>query len=322
MKNFLLATLISSASLCTFSQPTLDFESWTGTGSNIEATGWVSENKAVIPPLLNNPQSVFQATAVADVHGGTKALEIRSVKMISNPAQGKLPDPIGLAATGELILVPASLKFGFANSGRPASVSFWYKYAPAAGGDVAGFFIALTKWNTTTNKRDTIANGLWSTTTAISAYASQSVTLTYYSTTTVPDSMALIFSSTNLFNPNYTLCMNCGKSGSTLWVDDISFAGWNGIKEQPSSEGVILFPNPAREHVNISVDALNDAFSVCTFDVAGRLVSTTTLTLSNSASNKKLGVINTSGFSTGLYSYSVLDKNGVALRAGKFSVVK
>jgi hypothetical protein len=250
-------------------------------------------------------------------------MEIRSVKMISNPAQGKLPDPIGLAATGEMIIVPASLKFGFANSDRPESVSFWYKYAPAAGGDVAGFFIALTKWNTTTNKRDTIANGLWNTTTAISAYASQSVTLTYYSTTTAPDSMALIFSSTNLFNPNYTLCMNCGKSGSTLWVDDISFAGWNGINEQLSSEGVILFPNPVREHVNISVEALNDAFSVSTFDVAGRLVGTAELTLSNSgAISKKMGVINTSGFSTGLYSYSVLDKNGVALRAGKFSVVK
>jgi len=322
MKKLLFSAIISGISFCAFAQPpTWDFESWTGTGTGIEPFGWISENAAILPPIYNNPQSVFQATG-ADVHSGTYAMQIVSVKMTSNPAPTQLPDPVGIAATGAVSFVPPSLKFGFANSSRPASVSFWYKYTPAAGGDVGGCFVALTKWNTTTNKRDTIANGLWTTTAAVTAYTSQSVNLTYYSTTEFPDSMAIIFSSTNLFNLNYTLCLNCGKAGSTLWVDDIAFSGNNAVNEHLSSEGVTLYPNPASEYVNISVDALNEAFSVSVFDVTGKLAATAPLNLSNSIVSRRSGVINTADLATGLYSYTVLDQSGAALRAGKFSVVK
>jgi Secretion system C-terminal sorting domain len=320
MKKILLATIISGSSFCAFAQPTMDFESWSGTGANIAPLGWVSENAAIYPPLLNNPQSVYQATA-ADAHGGTYALEIRSVKMQTNPATTMLPDPIGIAATGTVSIVPtASLKFGFPNSSRPGTIDFWYKYSPA-GGDMGGCFIVLTAWNTGSGKRDTIANGLWTTTAAAAAYVNQSVPLTYYSNTT-PDSMAIIFSSTNLFNPNYTLCLKCGKAGSILWVDDIKFTASNGIAEHLSSQGVSVYPNPASDHITIAVEALGEAFSVSTFDATGRLVGTVPLALSGNAMNRRTAMINTADLSSGLYSYSVLDKNGVALRAGKFSVAR
>jgi hypothetical protein len=322
MKKLILSVITSASSLCLFAQtPTMDFESWTGTGTGVAPSGWVSENVAIIPPIYNNPQSVFNATS-PDNHGGTSAMKIVSVAMTTNPAPGKLPDPVGLAATGKVNLSPPSLQFGFGSSSRPVSVSFWYKYAPAGSGDTGGFFIALTSWNTSTNKRDTVANALWTTTAAAASYTQQTVTLNYYSTTLIPDSMALIFSSTNLFNTNFSLCMNCGKPGSTMWVDDITFTGWNGINENLNTEGVTLFPNPANESVNISVNALTDAFEVKAYDATGRIVSTTPLSLSNGTMNSKSSVINTSAFASGLYSYSIVDKSGHALRAGKFSVVR
>jgi hypothetical protein len=306
MKKLLLATIISGASFCAFAQATWDFESWTGT----EPSGWISENELM---LLGNPQSAFQETDPTHVHGGTKALKLVSV---ANSVAG-LPNPIGLAAPGRL--VSFAPKFGMPFTSRPASVDFWYQYAPTAG-DSAEFLIFLRNSST----GDTIGFGHWTKGTTVTGYTSQTVPLTYNPAhlAELPDSMALTFSASKLFNPNYTMCMNCGKLGSILWVDDVTFNGWNGINEHPSSEGVVLYPNPATDHVTIAVDALNDAFAVRAFDVTGKLVATAPLALSNSAINRRSGVINTFDLSTGLYSYSVLDKNGVALRAGKFSVVK
>ncbi len=313
MKKPLLTFLISGAMTIGFAQsPTFDFENWTGTGANIEPTGWLSENAVVLPPLYNNPQSVFQATG-ADVHSGTYAMKILSVLMTS-PVAG-LPNPIGLAAPGQL--AGFAPKFGYPNSLRPNTMTFWCKYTPAAG-DTAE--CGITMWKGT----DTIATGIWKLSSAIGTYTQQTVTLVYNPafSTEQPDSMGLTFSSTRLLNPNYTLCSNCGTAGSILWIDDIAFNGWNGINENPGAEGVTLFPNPAKDQATIYVDALNEAFSVITFDALGRVVSSTPLASSTNGMNRKNGVINTSGMSAGLYSYSVNDKNGKPLRSGKFSVVK
>ncbi|TAL63358.1 MAG: T9SS type A sorting domain-containing protein [Bacteroidetes bacterium] len=309
MKKLLLSAIISSASFCVFAQtPTWDFESWTGT----EPAGWISENELMI---IGNPQSVFEETAPANVHGGAKAMRLLSVTMTS-PVVG-LPNPIGLAAPGKL--VSFAPKFGMQYTSRPALVNFWYKYTPAAG-DTAEFLIFL--WNSTTG--DTLGSAYWNTGTAVSAYTAQGVPIIYDPafSAELPDSMALTFSSSRLFNANYTFCTNCGKAGSTLWVDDISFSGWNGINENLSAEGVTLFPNPAKEFVNIAVDALDEAYSVTAYDVTGRSVSTTPLSLTTHGMNRKSGMINTSTLPSGLYSYSVVDKSGAPLRTGKFNVVR
>lgn len=304
MKKLLLSIIVTGTSFCASAQaPTWDFESWTGN----EPTGWISENELM---LAGNPQSAFQETNPAHVHGGTSALRLVSVTM-TVPVAG-LPNPIGLAAPGKLVaFVP---KFGMAYSARPATVEFWSKYTPATS-DSAEFLISL--WNSTTG--DTLGFGYWKIGAASTAYTQQSIAITYDPTfaSQLPDSMGLTFSSTKLLNPNYTMCLNCGKAGSTLWVDDITFSGWNGINEHLSSQGVTVFPNPATDHVNIAVDALNEAFAVHAFDLTGRQVGTASLSLATNGMNRRSGVINTSALSSGLYSYSVVDKNGTALRAGK-----
>ena len=324
MKKLLLSFIISSTSIFAFTQsPTMNFETWTGTGTQIEPLGWVSDNEVTGFPF-SNPQSVFKATS-PDVHGGTYALKVTSVNMTYNPAPTKIPNPVGLAAIGIVTLSPPGLKFGFPNTVRPNSVSFWYKYAPTSSGDLGGFMITLTKWNTSVGKRDTIASGMWTTTSTVSAYTMQSVTLTYFLPTT-PDTMSLIFSSTNVFNSNKTLCMNCGKAGSTLWVDDITFSGSNngsnGLNEILTSNGVILYPNPANEIVNITIDA-NDAVTAIVYDAIGRIItsSSTFEELINSIVRKS-AIINTSNLAVGLNSYSVLDKSGNILRTGKLSIVR
>ena len=306
MRKSLLFLSISVASIGTFAQtPTWNFESWTTT----EPTGWISENELMV---VGNPQSVFEDSV--SFHGGKYAMKLLSIKMTS-PVSG-LPDPIGLAAPGKL--VNFAPKFGTPYTGRPSSAVFWYKYSPAVN-DTAEFLITL--WNSVTH--DTLAFGYWKTGTSIISYSSQTITLTYNPafSTEVPDSMGLTFSSTKLFNPDFTLCMNCGTAGSTLWVDDITFSGWNGINEHPSSNDIIVYPNPATDYISIIAD-VNDAFSVVAYDGTGRTVASIMLNQSMAGMNRKGGIINTSSLSSGLYSYSVFNKTGTILRTGKFNVMR
>lgn len=316
MKKFLLSLVISGASVCAFAQPTMDFDtpapSWTGSGTSIEPTGWISEN--LVDGLPGNSQSVFKDSTNA--HGGQNAMKVTSIHMGYNPAPTTLPNPIGLAATGNFT---TTLKIGFPNTSRPTTVSFWYEYAPAAN-DSAEFLIAV--WNG--GLHDTLATGFWKTGDPVSAYTQQNVTLNYnpaYSSI-FPDSMALIFSSTKLFAPNYKFCLTCGTAGSTLWVDDITFSGWDAVNETQMSKGVTMFPNPASDFTTITVEDVNEASLVEVFDITGRSITSMPFSQSSNTVNKKSAAIATHEMSAGIYVLSVYDKNKHLLRNGKLNVVK
>ena len=294
-------------------QPTFSFETWTGSGTTIEPKGWISQN--YVTTFTGDPASVLQDSVTP--HGGKYAMKITSLTM-GTPITG-LPNPIGLAGTGAVVGL-TKLKFGFPYTARPATISFWYKYAPAANDSLD---ILVSIWNGGPTTHDTIAAVAWRDGATVNSYTQKTLTFIYNPTfaSEFPDSMAIMFSSTKLFNPNYSLCLNCGKAGSTLWVDDINLSGINGINEYPSSNGVILYPNPANEFVNISVDA-NDAVSAIVYDATGRVASISPAFEQMTGANRKTGKINTSDLAVGLYSYSVVDKSGNALKAGKFSVVR
>lgn len=311
MKKILLSFVVSGSFLFASAQPTWDFESWTGSGVGIEPSGWVSGNAITSPPF-NNPQSVFQETTAGKVHSGTYSMKLVTVTLTNNPSPTTIPNPMGAAFPGAISFSPLGLKDGCAFGSRPNTVQFWYQYTPT-GGDSASCFVMLSKWNGAS--RDTIAVGGVVIQSAASSYTQSTITMQYLSTTLIPDSMRLYFSATC-----YTT-LTCGTAGSTLWVDDITFSGWNGINEHPSSTDVIVYPNPASSYVNVIAD-VNEAASVIAYDMTGRMVSTTALSSSNNGSNRMSGVINTSDYSAGLYSYSVLDKDGNALRNGTFNVVK
>jgi hypothetical protein len=308
MKKLVFTLIVMGSSVAGFAQaPTMDFESWSGNNPS----GWVSANAIM---LLGNPQSVFKETIAANVHGGANSMKIVTVTLTNNPDPAAIPNPMGVAFPGVVNLSPLSLKDGYQYSGRPTTANFWYKYAPV-GADSASCFIMLSKWNTS---RDTIAVGGWILNAAASSYAQATINLTYDAafSNMIPDTMRIYYTATCYST------LTCGTAGSTLWVDDISFSGWNGINENPGSEGVTLFPNPASEFVNISVDALNEAYSVSVFDATGRMISSSTLAASNNGMNRKSGVVNTSTLAAGLYSYAITTQEGTSLRSGKFNVAR
>ncbi len=314
MKKILLSLFVSATSVCGFAQtPTWDFESWTTMNNTVlpvpeEPTSWVTGNQLVSFATPGNDTSVFKVTG----NSGLFAMKITTVDVVNNPAVGIIPDPAGIAFTGKIQVSPFKIFRGFAYTNRPATCSFWYKYTPQPS-DSASCFITLSKWNGAS--RDILASGFWQSAVSQGSYIQQTITLTPNASFLAvgPDTMEIGFSATRIATPT---------AGSILWVDDITFAGSTGINEHSSSNDVIVYPNPANNYVTIIVD-VTEASSVIAYDVTGKAVSSVSpLNQIMNGINRKEGVINTSSLSVGLYSYAILDKNGVSLRNGKFSVVR
>jgi hypothetical protein len=85
------------------------------------------------------------------------------------------------------------------------------------------------------------------------------------------------------------------------------------VPEIVNQNGIIIYPNPASSDLNITKSNDNEEY-ILIYDMMGRLVSETLLT-------DKTTKLNTSTYSTGLYSYRILDSSKVnTLNSGKFII--
>jgi hypothetical protein len=87
-----------------------------------------------------------------------------------------------------------------------------------------------------------------------------------------------------------------------------------GINEASASVDMKLYPNPAVTDVTFELDG-NKTKEIRVYDLAGRLINTYAVT------NDRLK-IDVSSFANGIYTYSLVGKDGEALNRGKFSVAK
>jgi hypothetical protein len=98
---------------------------------------------------------------------------------------------------------------------------------------------------------------------------------------------------------------------SATWLPSLPTVG---INEYTSAESVNVFPNPAQNVVNFMVDA-SKAQSIQVYDITGKMINAYTVSVNNPQ-------IDITSFANGIYSYSVVGKNGVVLNRGKFTVAK
>ncbi len=281
-------------------QPNGGFENWSNQYNYETPVSWQTLNflSTAFPP---NPLSAFKAIGI-DKHSGNYALKLKTVFLTNNPAPDKIDDTIGLTFTGKVNLFPPSYKYGFPYNGRPEKFEFWAKYFPL-GNDTAGVRVTLQNWNGA--KNDTIAFGELNLA-ATSQYTLFQLNLTYYSND-LPDSASIIFgSSKNKYR---------ARVGSTLFIDDAAFSGWVGIGENnPFTDKVKIFPNPARDNVNILAQ-IENADNVQIIDASGKLAGVYKI-LNNHSD------VNTNLFAEGIYFYEIRDKQERALAKGKFNIVK
>ncbi|MFL5765902.1 MAG: T9SS type A sorting domain-containing protein [Bacteroidia bacterium] len=290
--------------------PDFTFESWTNVpfSSTVQdPNGWASLNALT---LVGSPQSVFKETTAP--YAGTASCKITTVKIsgasIPNPFRpGQNFDTAGIVGVGTIAVTPSpNIKFGYslpAGTVRPAMLSFASKYTPMAGD--SGFVAAyITRWNGTS--RDTIASGQYATGTASSSYAVNSLTLNYKPAfSTVWGDTMLVFGSSSIFR-------HAGaKIGSTLYIDNLAWSGYNSVNEIERSGSVSVYPNPTSERINFSSTA--DAEMLEVIDVTGRRIGMYSMQGNHLS-------LETSGFAPGVYMYNVINFDKVVINRGKFEV--
>jgi len=280
-------------------QPNGGFENWSTIYTLQEPDNWQTLN--FISLTAPNPLSAFKATGI-DKHSGNYALKLKTVYFSNNPLPDVVGDTTGGVFTGKVTLSPFAYKYGFPYTGRPEKLEFWSKYYPV-GNDTAGAIVILKKWNGTHS--DTIAIG-GTNINATVGYSPFQTDLIYYSSE-LPDSAFIGFSASKV--------PQIARVNSTLYVDDVTFLGWVGVKGYDTNAELIkIFPNPASDNVNI-LSSIEASDNIQVSDVTGKLVGR--YKIRNCEVN-----INTGAFAEGIYIYEIQNDEGRMLCKGKFNVVR
>ena len=315
MKNSLLVgfvLLLLNFGYC--QQPSLNFETWNPPPFGFpHPQGWTSAN--VLGSALND--TVCHKAFFPNVNSGSFSMKLETIKLGFNlGTSAGVPDTVCFALTGNIVASPAlSIKPGFAFTGRPSVMSFYYKYLPS-GTDSASAGVYLTKW--VGNSRDTVAVGI-RTMGGASNFIHDSIALIYrpsYVVSGNPDTAVIFFASSNIKSigmlPGGVLSVkySAPKIGSLLWVDDIGISPLS-LDEINKNAPKFIFPNPSDEEISLQFSEIGDR-SVQIINSNGVLMNLLQTT------GKEL-IISTSNYPVGLYYYQVSGGAGM-LYSGKFAV--
>ena len=220
-----------------------------------------------------------------------------------------IPGAIGTLEINWLTL-NATLGVPYPYSTRAGSLQGWYKSLPV-GGDSTGAVILLSKWNTSTHKRDTIGYKRF-------VFYETSTDYTFfdgaidYKDTQMPDSITVLLLSCAGYNGNNMMAC-VGNVGSQAIFDDVTVTDVNGFQYLLMPEvNVKLSPNPVSNILRIELDrnVANGQFLVYTLN-GKEILSVRLSGISNQVSVASL--------IPGSYYYKVTDGRHI-LNTGSFIV--
>lgn len=245
MKLWLSALLYLTISISCIGQqlPNSSFENWSLKGEYIEPDGWISTNAFAFNGAVET------CYPFEDAHSGKWGMKLES-----------RIDPL----TKDTLQAILALGSDYNNAGigynqRPTGLKLFYQHNLK---DTALAAVFLTKWNTQTSKRDTIASAFHFFTDSTSTYKALTMPLTYTQSIR-PDSCITIFLSTLKAKPN---------PNNFLLIDDLELTGNVnvGVNELPNTTTVKIYPNPTTDMLKI--EAEQPLQSVTIFDVQGKKV--------------------------------------------------
>jgi len=294
MKKIFQAILFALFASSCFSQiPNSGFENWTNMGTYDNPNSWGTMN--------NTTASSAFFTVIKGTPGspGTAC-----IKLISKSDGNKRAIINGIAVSGILDTITQAPKSGFPFSLRPQSLTG--KWQHMTYGASSGFISALlTKWNTSFNKRDTIALANIPLGGMVMSWAVFSVNFNYQSSEN-PDSCIIVLSASGT-SPT---------ESDYLWVDNLAFSGTvTGINESPDLAFEFeTFPNPAKNEIEFS--------SIKSFRNGDKLIITDLL--GNEIFRKDLHEssfkINISNFANGTYICKLINSFGIQYTSNKIII--
>jgi hypothetical protein len=253
------------------------FESWEGAGGAAYPTAW-----------LWNP-GTMEWTRTTDARSGSFALEV-SVWYYYTDTKAEQWAPVNF---------------------KPTALAGYYKYTgntiqnqttTLTTDDTAFATIYLTKWNTTTQKTDTIGRGHMPLLGSPS-YRHFSCPVVYTSVET-PDTVFVSMDPSLMRNGGTYFSPSTDGRNSFLKIDDLYLQDATTDVYEVATPSVTVWPNPAREQLIVRTDNVGSVARL--YDLSGRQVLTKTL----SGSINKIDI---SSLPAGPYVLSVSDQSNNTL---------
>ena len=269
--------------------PNAGFENWNAVGNRFDPADWnnLNPSTAIIGVLT------CARASGADAHSGNYAIKL-TTKLI--PAFNIIAN--GIASTGTLITTPPyGVSGGIAYTGRPDSITGWYKYTPA--GTDQGFVELQLLGATNT---DTIGYVRFETPNAtVSTYTRFAAAVNYLSTAT-PSNSIWILSSSKGVGPIVN---------SQIFIDDIAMVfNSSSVNTINSKNEVAILGNVIKEKIRFNYKNTG-VYQFRLIDTAGRIVADTQL-------NSQQSTVDVTSLD-GLYFYTIENSTGI-INTGKIII--
>ena len=297
--------------------PNGGFTTWTGVAASgfEKCANWKLSNDT-INNLLGQAGNVYENNSNGSFFITSPSLQVFSKSYTPLTTAVKVPGVAVSGANSTITINPVTNAFSFSGgypfTDRPDSLKGFFGYTAGAGTDTAAISVVLSKWNTTLNKRDTIAIAVRKIRTS-AAFAAFADTLHYFTATPPDTCMIVIMSSTSFPAIDLT---------SMLYVDDLSFAGIDnttfpspsGMAVSAVKTSLSLFPNPAGNSITIQSNAAMGN-RVVFMNMLGQAVKTVVLTSKDQR-------IDVSDMQNGVYLYQLISQEGVKETTGRIVINK
>ncbi len=294
-KQFILIIAAALTSMSAVAQiPNSGFENWTSMGSYSNPDNWDQLN------AMTTMASVYTCNKGTPGNVGTAYLKLTS-KTVGT--MGVIP---GIATNGTINATTMQVLGGSPNTTRPAAFTGKWQYMGYSG-DVGFVSVYLTKWNTATMMRDTIAKGSQNLTGMVMSWASFNINLTYASQN-FPDTVQIILSSSGTTPAN----------NSYLYVDNLAFSGSvpgnavgiNSIANYLST--ISIYPNPSKDQIAVELNVQQTAtVKMELTDITGRLIKEIAM---GEITGSHKAILNVDGIAQGSYLLKITTNNAVEIK--------
>lgn len=297
-------TLFSAVflSAAAFAQiPNASFETWTtsGSGSYDTASGWSSAN-GTIDALIPGTYTCQKGTT-------SPADGLAYIKLTSKTIPPTTTVAPGIAVTGSLSVDIVGGTYnvvgGFPYATRSASLTGKWQHMGGSAADHGRILVFLSKWNSTTLRRDTVATADTTLTGMAMSWEDFTIPMKYKSSSLTPDTGMIVLLSSSTATP---------VAGSYLWVDKLAFAGTvpAGIASLNMQDATTtVFPNPATGSVNVYYHATTGKDMVISLvDITGKVMKTQNVRAIAGENSFAVGL---KGVAQGMYFIQLADGNAV-----------
>lgn len=236
MKTLLFSLLFSGIVSAAIAQiPNAGFENWTSMGPYDNPDRWGNLNQKT---ASSGVFTVAMGTSAPASGIAYAKLTTKSINGIVTP---------GIIVSGEIDTLTLRPLSGFPFNLKPEKLKGKWQFM-GYGTDAATIAAWLTKWNATTQSRDTVASLTTTTTGMLHTWGSFSLPFVYRNSLT-PDTAVIMISSSG----------KAPVKNSFIWVDDLVFEGdVTSVPDKEQTAGITVYPNPASTYLRINLFSSRD----------------------------------------------------------------